>query len=104
MIEGLARQAYLDAYFKKMGDEQKITAEAARERYMDKHVKFTDKEIKETLDKYKNHREQHNGKRKFTHLATNHIADTGAAWFYRSQAHRQHEAARNQANQPSHEG
>ncbi|NRA43747.1 MAG: thioredoxin domain-containing protein [Oligoflexales bacterium] len=55
LVEGLARQAYLDAYFKKMGDEQKISAEAARERYMDKHAKFTDKEIKETLEKYKNH-------------------------------------------------
>lgn len=55
LIEGIARQAYLDAYFKKMGDEQKISADAARERYMDKHVKFTDKEIKDTLDKYKSH-------------------------------------------------
>lgn len=55
LIEGIAKQSYLDAYFKKMGDEQKISADAARERYMEKHVKFTDKEIKETLAKYKDH-------------------------------------------------
>ena len=55
LIEGMAKQQYLDAYWEKKAKEQKISSDQARERYMQKHVKLTDKEVNETWEKYKDH-------------------------------------------------
>lgn len=55
LIEGMAKSAFLEAYWAKQGKEKGISAEKARDQYMEQHVKFTEKEVKETLDKYKSH-------------------------------------------------
>ena len=55
LIEGMANSAYLEAYWQKKGKVAGLSSARAREAYMDQHVTLLDKEVKETLEQYKNH-------------------------------------------------
>ncbi|MCB9229263.1 MAG: thioredoxin domain-containing protein [Deltaproteobacteria bacterium] len=55
LIEGMARAAYLDAHWSREGKKKGISGDKAREQYMDQQVRVSDKEIRETLEKYKSH-------------------------------------------------
>jgi protein-disulfide isomerase len=53
LIDGMASEAYLRAYWEKKATDAKTSVEAARKAYMDKNVKVSDKEVKDIVEKYK---------------------------------------------------
>lgn len=53
LIEGMAQEAYLKAYWEKRASDSKTSVEAARRAHMEKNVKVSDKEVKEMVNKYK---------------------------------------------------
>ena len=55
LIDGLAKEAYLEDYFSKMGAEQKLSSEAARDGYLRKNVTISQTEIQRTLAEFKDH-------------------------------------------------
>lgn len=55
LIEKLAKEAYLDYHWKKLGESQKTTAETAREKFLESVTKVSASEIKENMEKFKDH-------------------------------------------------
>ncbi len=55
LIEGKAQDAYLDAYWNQMAKEKNVSVEAVRNEYMDKNIKISEKEVAQTLEKFKDH-------------------------------------------------
>jgi len=55
VISNLAHEKYLEHFWQQKASESKSSVEAARQKYFDKNVTVSKKEIKETLDKYKDH-------------------------------------------------
>ena len=55
LIERLARTRYLEEFWAKKAAEQKTSAEVAQKNYIDKNVKVSEDEIKETLNRFKDH-------------------------------------------------
>lgn len=55
IIKGLAEQAFLDAYWAKKAKASGKSTSAARNEYMAKYVKVSEKEAKETWEKFKDH-------------------------------------------------
>jgi protein-disulfide isomerase len=55
LISQAARQAYLDTFFDKLAKKEKTSVEAARKNYFEKNVKISEKEVTETLNKFKDH-------------------------------------------------
>lgn len=53
LIEGMAQERYLQAFWEKKANDAKSSTDAARRSYMEKNVKVSDKEVKEMIDKYK---------------------------------------------------
>jgi len=53
LIEGMAQEAYLKAFWEKKATDSKTSVEAARRAYMEKNVKVSEKEVKEMVEKYK---------------------------------------------------
>jgi len=54
LVERLAKNAYLDYFFKKIADKKKVSMEQARDDFLKKEIKVSEAQIKSTLDKYKN--------------------------------------------------
>ncbi len=55
LIENEATNAYLNAFWAKKAKEKSEAVEKYREAYFNQHVKISDKEIKATLEKFKDH-------------------------------------------------
>lgn len=56
-IEAIAREAYLEAYWQTLASDSKprMSPEEARDRYLKKHALVSETEIKQTLDRFKDH-------------------------------------------------
>lgn len=54
-ISEMAREDYLKQFWDELAKKKKISPEKAREDYLKDHVKVKDKEIKEVLEKFKDH-------------------------------------------------
>jgi protein-disulfide isomerase len=54
-VEREAYNAYLDAYWTKEAKSKNQPVEKFREEYLKQHIKISDKEIKSTLDRFKDH-------------------------------------------------
>lgn len=57
LISDLAREKYLDDFFQKLSEKEKVPLEKAKEDYLTSRAKVSDGEIKENLDKYKDHQQ-----------------------------------------------
>jgi protein-disulfide isomerase len=55
LIENEATNAYLEAFWTQKAKEKNQTVEQYREAYFSQHVKISDKEVKATLEKFKDH-------------------------------------------------
>lgn len=55
LIERLARERYLEHFWAQRAKETNTSVEAARQAYMTKNVSVSNKEVNETLDKFKDH-------------------------------------------------
>lgn len=55
LINSIAEQEYLKAFWKKEGKKKKITPDAAKEVYLAAKVKVDPKEVNDVLSKYENH-------------------------------------------------
>lgn len=55
LITDLAREKYLDEFFRKIAEKDKVPLEKARNDYLDAKTKVSDSEIKETLEKFKDY-------------------------------------------------
>ena len=52
LVEGMAFERYLQAFWEKKATESKVSVAEARRAYMEKNVKVSDKEVKEMVQKY----------------------------------------------------
>jgi len=57
LIERIAHEKYLEHYWQKLAKKKGTSAAAAEKDYFESHSKVSDKELKETLDKFKDHPE-----------------------------------------------
>lgn len=55
LIERLAKERYLDSHWETLGKKNGKTADQARDEYIKKNAKVTDAEIKDALEKFKDH-------------------------------------------------
>jgi protein-disulfide isomerase len=55
LIENLAIEGYLDSYWKEMATKQSKSVEQAREEFLENRSKVSDNEIKDNLEKFKDH-------------------------------------------------
>ncbi|MBC61893.1 MAG: hypothetical protein CMP11_05500 [Zetaproteobacteria bacterium] len=54
-IEMIAQEAYLKDYFEQLAKKSGTSAEAAQMKYLEDNVKVDDKEVKETVERFKSH-------------------------------------------------
>lgn len=54
-IEAAARQAYVEAFWEKQAKSRGISVDKYRDEYFSKNVKISNKEVADTLDKFKDH-------------------------------------------------
>jgi protein-disulfide isomerase len=55
LIEGKAQDAYLEGFWGAMAKEKNKSVEAVRKDYMDQNIKLSEKEVAQTLEKFKDH-------------------------------------------------
>lgn len=55
LIERMAQEKYLDYFWQQEAKKNKTSVEGARKAYFDKRVKVSDQELKETLERFKDH-------------------------------------------------
>lgn len=55
LIERLAKERYLDSHWETLGKKSNKTAEQARDEYLKKNTKVSEAEIKDALEKFKDH-------------------------------------------------
>lgn len=55
LIEGLARQEYLDYFWEKQAKKEKTSVSKARQSYLKAHASVSEAEIKKGLDRFKDH-------------------------------------------------
>jgi protein-disulfide isomerase len=55
LISDLAREKYLEEFFQKLSEKDKVSVEKAREDYLASRTKVSDSEIKDALDKFKDY-------------------------------------------------
>ncbi|SME87886.1 DsbA family protein [Pseudobacteriovorax antillogorgiicola] len=55
LIERLAQQKYLDAYWEELAKKKGVSSEQAQKDYLDSKTKVTESDIKSTLGKFKDH-------------------------------------------------
>lgn len=55
LINGLAREKYLDYFWQKKAKSEGKSVAAVKKSYEDKHIKISDKEVKSTLERFKDH-------------------------------------------------
>lgn len=55
LVEQLARQTYLDSFWQKQAKDTGKSVDEAQKIYFEKNVKIKDKEIQETIDRFKDH-------------------------------------------------
>ncbi len=55
LISDLAREKYLEDFFQKIAEKDKVPVEKAKTDYLDAKTKVSDSEIKETLEKFKDY-------------------------------------------------
>lgn len=55
IVSQAANEAYLTAFFEKMAKKDGVSVDVARNNYIDKNLNVSDKEVQETLDKFKDH-------------------------------------------------
>ena len=55
LINQAAKDSYLEGFFAKLAKKEKNTVDKARENYFAKNLKISEKEVKDTLKKFKDH-------------------------------------------------
>lgn len=55
LIEGLAKESYLDSFWEDLAKKKNVSVEAARNAFLDDQGKVSDAEIKESLERFKDH-------------------------------------------------
>ena len=55
LVEGIARDRYLEHFWQQKAKDSGKSVEEAKKAYMEKNAKVSDKEMKETLEKFKDH-------------------------------------------------
>ncbi|MBF0440760.1 MAG: thioredoxin domain-containing protein [Oligoflexales bacterium] len=55
LIEKIAKEKYLEYYWREMGKEKKISVEKAKSDYLANQNKYSEKDVSELYDRYRNH-------------------------------------------------